>query len=83
MRRSIISHAMEEKRSNQVRSGFWDAWFKCLEPLPGDEDLGKQPSPIECFSTMSRKQFVGMAIIALVIGLIGAGWVIGFSALGH
>ncbi len=82
MHRSLISRAMQEKRPTQSpRSGFWDAWFGGLDPLPGDEDLGKQPSPLECFSTMSRKQVVGALVITLAIGALGYAILPSFFAL--
>ncbi|MEK9131391.1 MAG: hypothetical protein AAB447_00595 [Patescibacteria group bacterium] len=74
MHRSTISKAMENRSSsNTPHSGFWKDWFGGLDPLPGDEKLGKQPSLIECFSTLSRKQAIGMVIVATLLGgLFGA-----------
>lgn len=39
-----------------------------LGELPGDQELGRQPSVIECFSTMSRKQWIWTGLAGLGIG---------------
>lgn len=52
-----------------------------LNELPGDRELGPRPGVIECFSTMSRKQWLGTGVIALVIATGIVLWVVGWAAM--
>ncbi len=75
-------HRSRNTHSKQThRPSICHAWFGGLDPLPGDEKLGKQPTVVECFSTMTRKQFVGAFITALVIAALGFAILSGSFAL--
>lgn len=72
-------------RPHQVhqRGGFFVTMGRALDlgPVPGDENLGKQPSPTECFSTLTPAQIVGSVLVTLMIGALGFAILAGSFAL--